>query len=77
MLNRAVIWLLTKAEEAETLIQLHPIALCNVLVKIVSKVLANLLQAVMHKLIGKFQSSCIPGKLTTDIIITQEAIHTL
>lgn len=77
-MNKVAICLLPKIEEIESLSNFHPIALCNVLIKIISKVLASRLQSVMHKLTGKFQSSFISGRLTMNNIITaQESIHIL
>lgn len=74
-MNKVAIFLLPKIEETESLSKFRPIALCNVLIKIISKVLASRLQSVMHKLTGKFQSSFISGRLTTNNIITaQESI---
>lgn len=77
-MNKVAIFLLPKIEETKSLSKFRPIALCNVLIKIISKVLASRLQSVMHKLTEKFQSSFISGRLTTNNIITaQESIHIL
>lgn len=58
--------------------QFHPIALYNVIIKIISKELANRLQLVMPTLTGPCQSSFIPGRLAKDnIIVAQEIVHSL
>lgn len=76
--NQTLIVLLPKVDSPESLTQFRPISLCNVLVKLVSNVLANRLQPLMTKLTGKSQSSFIPGHLTIDnIIVAQEVLHTL
>lgn len=57
--NAAIICLIPKVVCPEHISQFQPIALCNVLIKIVSKVLANRLQLVMPLLTGPCQSSFI------------------
>lgn len=58
--------------------QFKPISLCNVLLKVVTKILANRLRAVMTQLTGPYQSSFIEGCSTVDnITIAQEMIHSL
>lgn len=77
-LNEFLICLIPKGETPELLNQFRPISLCNVLAKLVSKILANHLKSLMCKLTGKFQSSFILGRSTTDnIVIAQELVHSL
>lgn len=61
-LNTALICLMPKHEVPELLSKFWPISLCNVLVKVVMKVLANRLKPVMIKLTGQYQASFIPGR---------------
>lgn len=58
--NESLICLLPKFETLEFLSQFRAIALCNVIVKIVTKVLANWLQPLMSKLSGSCQSTFLP-----------------
>ena len=54
----------------------RPIALCNTIYKIFSKVIANRLKVLMLKLISKEQMGFVPGRSILDgILIIQEAIH--
>ena len=53
-----------------------PISLCNVILKIISKVLVNRICPFQDLVIGPLQSSFIPGKGTTDnALIAQEVVH--
>lgn len=53
--------LLPKVTSPELVSQFQPIAMCNVLVKIVTKVIANKLKYLMGKLTLENQSSFVPG----------------
>lgn len=77
-INEALICLIPKRDQPETLKQFQPISLCNVLCKVVSKVLANRLKPLMSMLARKFQVSFIPALSTVDnIVIAQELLHSL
>lgn len=77
-LNEAIICLTPTGNSPESLHQFRPISLCNVLVKIVSKILANRLKPLMPKLTGRYQASFVPGRSTIDsIVVVQEVVHSL
>lgn len=77
-LNESIICLIPKEQCLKHLSQFRPISLCNVLLKVVTKVLANRLKSVMPKLTGPQQSSFIAGRSTLDnITVAQEMIHSL
>lgn len=67
-LNELVICMIPKLEIVDSLNQFRPISLCNVTVKIISKVIANRLKLMMKKLAGKYQTSFISEKSTSDNI---------
>ena len=68
---------LTPKIEVPTLFShFRPISLCNVVYKLISKVLVNRLRPFIMDLVGPLQNSFIPGRSTTDnVIIAQEILH--
>lgn len=59
--NHTYITLVPKKEGAERIEDFHPISLCNMLYKIVTKVIANRLKPILPSIISKTQSAFISG----------------
>ncbi|KAF8413392.1 hypothetical protein HHK36_001373 [Tetracentron sinense] len=77
-LNHSLITLIPKVPNPKTINQFRSISLCNVSMKVISKVLMNRLRPLLPKLIALTQSSFIPGRVTNkNIIITQEILHSM
>jgi len=68
-LNTSFISLIPKQESTLTLDKYRPIALCNVVYKIISKILANRLKPFLPSLISGEQSSYVEGRPTLNNII--------
>ena len=77
-LNSTMITLIPKENEARTPDHYRSIALCNVVYKIISKVIANRLKPLLATLISKEQASFMEGRQILDNIIeAHEIIHTV
>lgn len=77
-MNKTVISLIPKQSPPECMAQFRPISLCTIVVKIISKIVANRLKSLMLKLTAPNQVSFVLGRQAADnIIVVQEIIHTL
>ncbi|WVZ54654.1 hypothetical protein U9M48_005419 [Paspalum notatum var. saurae] len=76
--NCTNITLIPKVNKPENIKDLRPISLCNVIYKLVAKVLANRMRGMMADVISMNQSAFVPGRLISDnILIAYEMTHYL
>eukprot|EP00253_Pinus_taeda_P026308 PITA_26308 len=76
--NSTFLALIPKEENAQTPEKFKPIALCNVIYKIISKFIANRLKPILPNLFSEEQSGYVEGRQILDnILLAQEMVHTL
>ncbi|MCH97677.1 CNGC5-like protein [Trifolium medium] len=77
-LNETNICLIPKCENPTSMKDLRPISLCNVLYKMISKLLANRLKGCLNKCVSEEQSAFVEGRSILDnALIAIEVIHAL
>jgi hypothetical protein len=77
-LNSTNIALIPKVNSASTVTEFRPNSLCNVLYKLISKVLANRLKKILANITSPVQSTFIPGRLIMDnVLVAYETLHTM
>lgn len=77
-LNHTNLVLIPKVKCPKNMTQYRLIALCNIIYKILAKVLTNKLKKVMPKVIGVNQSAFVAGKQILDnILVVHEVLHSL
>jgi hypothetical protein len=77
-LNSTYIALIPKVTNPNCVNEFRPISLCNVVYKLISKVLANRLKAILPEIISLHQNAFIPGQLITDnILAAYKTLHSM
>ena len=75
-LAETLLVLIPKVDNPNHLKNFRPISLCNVIYKIITKVLVQCLRNLLPRIVSPLQGSFILGRGTADnIIVAQEVIH--
>ena len=75
-INHTFITLIPKVKNLEKFLEFRPISLCNVIYKIVSKVIANKFKSLLNKIISETQSTFIAERLiTNNVWIAFKSLH--
>lgn len=77
-MNEALISWISKTEKPEEMAIFRLIALCNVVSKVITKIIANRIKPLISKLVSKNQANFIPNRQASDnIVVVQEMIRSL
>ncbi|KAL0410893.1 UNVERIFIED_CONTAM: Retrovirus-related Pol polyprotein from type-2 retrotransposable element R2DM [Sesamum latifolium] len=74
-MNFTHVVLIPKPDDPELVAHFRPISLCNTIVKIASKCVANRLKVILDDIISPAQSTFIPGRLITDNVLVAFEIN--
>lgn len=74
-LNANALMLLLKGENPQTMREYRPLACCNVLLKIITKILSNRLRPILEKVVSPVQGAVVEGRLSNhNVFLCQELL---
>ncbi|KAL0747632.1 hypothetical protein Bca101_029634 [Brassica carinata] len=75
-INATILTLIPKTEEAQTMKDFRPIACCNLIYKVISKVLARRLKTILPEAIEANQTAFIKGRLMLEnVLLASELVN--
>jgi hypothetical protein len=76
--NATFLALIPKEKEVNFEDNFRPISLCNEIYKIITKILANILNPILQEIISPKQGGFVEGRqILSGILVSHEAIHSL
>lgn len=72
--NSTAITLITKVKKPKKITDFRPISCCNIIYKVISKILARRLRGILGKIVHMNQSAFIPGRQISDNIMLAHEI---
>ena len=76
--NATNICLIPKNDRPEEASHFRPISLCNVIYKVISKIITNRLKPILKSIVSPFQNAFVPGRLLTDnCLIAHELVNVI
>lgn len=77
-LNYTYLCLIPKVSNASHMVDFRSISLCNIIYKLIVKVLSNRLRGTLTSLISPAQSAFVPERLITDnLIVAFQSLHNI
>ncbi|KAL0439710.1 UNVERIFIED_CONTAM: hypothetical protein Slati_2454000 [Sesamum latifolium] len=70
--NSTLILLIPKVNNPTVVAEFRPISCCNVLYKVITKILVQRMQGILYTLISPSQNAFVPGRSIGDILLAQE-----
>lgn len=69
MLNHTFITLIPKKNQVVRVVDFHPISICNVIYKLIPKVIKNRLKLILPNIISDSNSDFVPGRKIIDNVL--------
>jgi hypothetical protein len=78
LINETFIALIPKVANASSMSEYKPISLCNIMYKLIAKVLTNSLKLMLPSIISQHQSAFVPSRMiTNNVLIAYEVLHSM
>lgn len=77
-INEILLALISKVTNPTFVSQFHPISLCNVTFKIITKTMMNCLKWLIQEVVSPYHILLVPGRqISNNIIVFEEVLHSV